>query len=69
MTTALRTKSGRAIRPAVVRGIAKQIESYDRALRLVESAEIMVESERPPPQEDAVVFILEHDALAKSKKE
>lgn len=49
---AWRTKSGKAIRPAVVRGIAEQIERYDRALRLVEKAEHMVESERPPPPEE-----------------
>lgn len=47
--SALRTKSGKAIRPAVIRSIDQQIERYDRALRLVEDAEDMVESERPPP--------------------
>lgn len=50
-SAALRTKSGRAIRPAVIKSIQQQVARYDRALKLVESAERMVESERPP--EDA----------------
>lgn len=48
---AMRTKSGRVIRPAVVRVIERQIEPYEKALRLVESAERMVQSEWPPPDD------------------
>lgn len=48
---AMRTKSGRVVRPAVVRFIERQIEPYEKALRLVESAERMVQSEPPPPED------------------
>ncbi len=49
---AWKTRSGKAIRPQVVRGMAQQIERYDRALKLVDSATDMVESERPPPRDN-----------------
>lgn len=45
---AWRTRSGKPIRPAVIRGIAQQIERYDRALRLVETTESMVETDAQP---------------------
>lgn len=32
--------------------MAQQIERYDRALKLVDSATDMVESERPPPRDN-----------------
>lgn len=51
---AWRTKSGKPIRAAVVRGIATQIEKYEKALRLVETTSLMVDSERPPPIEEEV---------------
>lgn len=45
----MRTESGRPIRAAVVRVISEQVERYERALKLVEKTEAMVESEHPPP--------------------
>jgi len=53
-SAALRTKSGRAIRPAVIKSIQQQVARYDRALKLVESTERMVESEHPKPVPEAL---------------
>ena len=45
----LKTASGKKIRPAIVKGIASQVGKYDRALKLVEETERMVDSVPPPP--------------------
>lgn len=48
---ALSTTSGKMVRPNVVCGMAKQIERYERALKLLESTYNMVSSEFPPPED------------------